>query len=97
MAEGVNLVASIAAAEGDTRGAALLWGAVDAALADAKTSLDAIDAQARERFEPAARRSLGASRFEAAAGEGGRLRIEQAIEIAASMTSQPGRPHDAGD
>jgi predicted ATPase len=87
MAEGVNLVASIVAAEGDSRTAALLWGAVDAALADAQTSLDAIDAQARERFEPAVHRSLGAIRFEAVASEGRRLRVEQAIEIADSIVT----------
>jgi hypothetical protein len=97
MAEGVNLVASIVAAEGDSRTAALLWGAVDAALADAHTSLDAIDAQARERFEPDAHRSLGPAGFEAAANEGQRLRVEQAIDVASSSLSAGSWAGDAVD
>jgi predicted ATPase len=97
MAEGVNLVASIVAAEGDSRTAALLWGAVDAALADAHTSLDAIDAQARELFEPDAHRSLGPAGFEAAANEGQRLRVEQAIDVASSSLSAGPWAGDAVD
>jgi tetratricopeptide (TPR) repeat protein len=96
-AEAVNLMASIAAAEGEDHAAALLWGAVDAALANAHTSLDAIDALARERFEPGVRHSLGATRFEAAENEGRRLGVEQAVQVAIAMASQPARSKEAGD
>jgi hypothetical protein len=69
----------------------LLWGAVDSLLEEAGTSLDEIDAQARERFEPAVRLSLGTSRFEAAAGEGRRLSLEQLVQRAIAMASESAR------
>jgi predicted ATPase len=86
-AEAINLMAAIAAGEGDDRNAARLWGAADALLDVAGTQLDDIDAKERERFELKVRSSLGSSRFEAAAAEGRRLSLEDVVQLVKAQES----------
>jgi tetratricopeptide (TPR) repeat protein len=90
-AEAINLLAAIAAGEGDDRNAARLWGAVDALLDVAGTQLDDIDAKERARFEPKVRSSLGSSRFEAAVAEGRRLSREHVVQLVKAQEQESGR------
>jgi predicted ATPase len=81
-AEALNLAAAIGAASGDDQSAALLWGTVDALLESAGTSLDEIDAEARDNVEPGVRSRMGDDQFKAAVREGRRLPVEQALRLA---------------
>jgi predicted ATPase len=81
-ASALGLSAAINAAAGDDLSAARLWGAVDGLLEGAESSVEADDERARRTFEPRARSALGTSRFAAAAEEGRRMPVAEALQLA---------------
>jgi hypothetical protein len=81
-ASALNLAAAIAAAGGDDRTAAQLWGTVDAWLENNPYRPEADEQHVRQRFEQRARLALEPSQFVTATEDGRQMTAQQALQLA---------------
>ena len=86
---------ALAAEPDDARSAARLLGAVDAVRQNARLTAQQIELELRRRFEPPLIDALGEEEWAREQAAGAMLTLEEAIELARTLATQPGTTSDS--